>query len=248
MPRRTARPDAQVARLAAELGRRWVAADGIEPWLRRQLPRLTSLAREEGWSWDDIGRAMTAAGITYATGRPWTGRQLARKAADVRAQLRTREGGAQAPAPLGVWGASERKTYVRPCRATCRGASALCDIYLRQKNARPAWGTVAVAELRSCATAPQILVGLGLHRFSVRLLPRPPLLAAPAAPPTPAKGPIADEGYVEPSRRTFRPATPRGWVPSPPAPATTFASAPQAAPAVDVDAVIACFLGKACIS
>jgi len=45
--------------------------------------------------------------------------------------------------------------------------------FLRQKNARPAWGTVAVAELRSCVTALQLLVRSGLHRLSVRLLPRP---------------------------------------------------------------------------
>ncbi len=32
---------------------------------------------------------------------------------------------------------------------------------------------MAVAELRSCATALQSLVRSGLHRFSVRLLPRP---------------------------------------------------------------------------
>jgi len=32
-----------------------------------------------------------------------------------------------------------------------------------------------VAQLRSCANVPQSLVGLGLHRFSVRLLPRPRL-------------------------------------------------------------------------
>jgi len=81
--------------------------------------------------------------------------------------------GGEAGAGDGVWGASERKTDVRPCRATCRRASPLCDIHLRQKSARPAWGAVAVAELRSCATDPQSLVGQGLHRFSVRLLPRP---------------------------------------------------------------------------
>jgi len=34
-------------------------------------------------------------------------------------------------AEYGVRGASERKTYVRPCRATCRGASPFCDIHLQ---------------------------------------------------------------------------------------------------------------------
>ena len=90
MPRRAARPDAQVERLADEFRRRWVAADGIEPWLRRNLGRLARMT-EVGWSWADIGRAMTAAGITYSTGRPWTGPLLARKAVQVRAQIRQRE-------------------------------------------------------------------------------------------------------------------------------------------------------------
>lgn len=36
----------------------------------------------------------------------------------------------------GVWGATERKNYVRPCRATYRGASPFCDIHLRQESAQ----------------------------------------------------------------------------------------------------------------
>jgi len=74
---------------------------------------------------------------------------------------------------IGVQGASERKTYVRSCRATCRGALPFCDIHLQQESTRPAWGLAAVAELRSSATAPPLLVGRVLHRFPVRLLPRP---------------------------------------------------------------------------
>jgi hypothetical protein len=90
MPRKAARPDTQVERLADEFRRRWVAADGIEPWLRRNIGRLARLT-ENGWSWADIGRALTAAGITYSTGRPWTGPLLARKAVQVRAQIRKRQ-------------------------------------------------------------------------------------------------------------------------------------------------------------
>lgn len=91
MTTRLARPDAQIEHLAAELKRRWVAADGVEPWLRRHVPRLTNLVRVEGWTWNDVARALTVAGITYATGRAWSGRQLAVKAAEVRLQLRTQE-------------------------------------------------------------------------------------------------------------------------------------------------------------
>ena len=74
---------------------------------------------------------------------------------------------------VGVCGASELKTDVRPCRATCRGASSLCDTHLRQRSARPAWGAVAVAEVRSCATALQLLVQSGLHRLPFACSPNP---------------------------------------------------------------------------
>jgi hypothetical protein len=91
MPRKHARPDAQVERLAAQLRDRWTAADGIVPWLRRRLPLLTRLNQDEGWSWADIGRALDAAGITYESGRPWTGFLLARKVGQARAQVRARK-------------------------------------------------------------------------------------------------------------------------------------------------------------
>jgi hypothetical protein len=85
MPRKRARPDTQVERLAAQLRDRWTAANGIVPWLRRRLPLLTRLNRDEGWSWADIGRALDVAGITYESGRPWTGFLLARKVGQARA-------------------------------------------------------------------------------------------------------------------------------------------------------------------
>src|SRR6185312_9528252 len=91
MPRKRARPDAQVERVAAQLRDRWTAADGIMPWLRRRLPLLTRLNQDEGWSWADIGRALDAAGIRYETGRPWTGFLLARKVGQARAQVRARK-------------------------------------------------------------------------------------------------------------------------------------------------------------
>src|SRR3954451_17882758 len=79
MPRKHPRPDAHVERLAALFRTRWVPADGIAPWLRKNLPRLRRIVDDEGWSWDDLGRALTLAGITYAgwammkaaRGRPW---------------------------------------------------------------------------------------------------------------------------------------------------------------------------------
>ena len=78
-------------KLADELGKRWTPADGISPWLRRQEPKLRRLVRDAGWNWADIGRAMTLAGITYASGTPWTGALLNVKMAQARGHLRTRD-------------------------------------------------------------------------------------------------------------------------------------------------------------
>lgn len=90
MPRKVARPDADVERLAVELRKRWVPADGIKPWLRRNAPRLRRMVQDEGWSWQDIGRALTLAGIVYGSGIPWTGKVLTVKITQARAQTRDR--------------------------------------------------------------------------------------------------------------------------------------------------------------
>src|SRR3954447_15134054 len=90
MPRKHPRPDAQVERLAALFRTRWVPADGIAPWLRKNLPRLRRMVDDEGWSWADVGRALTLAGITYDGGKPWTGKVLTVKVAQAQSQLRKR--------------------------------------------------------------------------------------------------------------------------------------------------------------
>lgn len=88
MPRKVARPDADVERLAAELRGRWVPADGIKPWLRRNAARFQRMVRAEGWSWQDIGRALTLAGIVYSSGTPWTRKALTVKMAQTYAHTR----------------------------------------------------------------------------------------------------------------------------------------------------------------
>ena len=90
MPRKRPRTDADVEKLAAEFRERWTPAYGITPWLRRMGARLQRMVREDSWAWADIGRAMTLAGITYESGRPWTGTLLMVKAAQARKQSRDR--------------------------------------------------------------------------------------------------------------------------------------------------------------
>lgn len=90
MPRKRPRTDADVERLAAEFRERWTPAYGISPWLRKMGPRLHRMVRDDSWAWADIGRAMTLAGITYESGKPWNGTLLMVKAAQARKQLRDR--------------------------------------------------------------------------------------------------------------------------------------------------------------
>lgn len=102
MPRKRPRTDADVERLAAEFRERWTPAYGITPWLRKMGPRLHRMVRDDAWAWADIGRAMTLAGITYESGKPWNGTLLMVKAAQARKQLRDRSTRATLPevAPL----------------------------------------------------------------------------------------------------------------------------------------------------
>lgn len=104
MPRKRPRTDADVEKLAAEFRERWTPAHGITPWLRRMGPRLHRMVRDDSWAWADIGRALTLAGVTYESGRPWTGTLLMVKAAQARKQIRDR--GARATAAVGTTHAS----------------------------------------------------------------------------------------------------------------------------------------------
>lgn len=60
----------------------WRPGDRVMPWISRheggggELSRLVAA----GWSWDDVGRAMHLAGISYRTGTPISGGVLKAKA------------------------------------------------------------------------------------------------------------------------------------------------------------------------
>jgi hypothetical protein len=113
MPRKLSRPDTDVQKLAAELSKRWTPTDGIAPWLRRNGPRLRNMVRDGGWTWTDIGRAMTLAGITYASGTPWTGALLNVKMAQARNHLRTRDAKRTDDGRLHAWRGSRRPAAER---------------------------------------------------------------------------------------------------------------------------------------
>jgi hypothetical protein len=81
-PRKRPRNEAELDEVAQRLVSDWVPGDRIQPWLVRhegeagELSALIGL----GWSWDDIGRALHRAGITFRTGNVIPGGTLRQKA------------------------------------------------------------------------------------------------------------------------------------------------------------------------
>jgi hypothetical protein len=190
MARKHPRPDADVARLAADLAGSWNEADGIEPWLRTHVPRFTRMLQDDGWSWADIARALMLAGIRYRSGRPWTSTLLAVKAAQVRAHrkkrarsravaelaedvsaLKERLRGAGAPTA-----ALPRPVETRP---TTRGASA----------SSPPWPQPGPA-LAGPAPAPELSAAVdegGSEPTEPEFAPAKPIGWTPSAQPAPAE-------------------------------------------------------------
>ena len=67
--------DAEIDALAAEFRALWRTGDVVGPWLRKHAVRLRELVHGD-WSWAAIAAALTRAGITYRTGRPWSAEGL----------------------------------------------------------------------------------------------------------------------------------------------------------------------------
>ena len=71
-PPKRKRTDAELNDLARVLGADWTQGDTVQTWIHKHEGKTRALSRmvEEGWLWQDIGRAMHLAGITYRTGPP----------------------------------------------------------------------------------------------------------------------------------------------------------------------------------
>jgi hypothetical protein len=70
-PPKRRRTDAELQALAILLGADWMAGDTVQTWINKhegQTGELSCLV-QEGWSWEDIGKAMHLAGISYSTGQ-----------------------------------------------------------------------------------------------------------------------------------------------------------------------------------
>ena len=71
MPFKRVVTDDEIEILAEQFRTLWRPGDVIRPWLRRHGEMLLELVHGD-WSWSAIASAMTKAGITYRTGKPWT--------------------------------------------------------------------------------------------------------------------------------------------------------------------------------
>ena len=74
--------DAEIEKLAEKFRESWSEGQVIRSWLRSHSADLRKLVREEDWSWTNIGRALSAAGIQFKTGKAWTGENV-RRAVDL---------------------------------------------------------------------------------------------------------------------------------------------------------------------
>lgn len=71
-PCKRPRTEDELQEASAHFGRDWTQNDPVMPWIREHEPELRALV-SSGWTWDDVGRAMALAGITYKTNAPMTG-------------------------------------------------------------------------------------------------------------------------------------------------------------------------------
>jgi hypothetical protein len=97
-----AHTDAEIEALAAKFRESWSEGQVIRSWLRNHSAELRKLVRDEDWSWTNVGKALSLAGVQFKTNRGWTGENvrravdLATKAKKVRAEK------IQAPMPPSI--------------------------------------------------------------------------------------------------------------------------------------------------
>lgn len=67
--------DEEIEVLAEQFRPLWRQGDIVRPWLRQHRDMLLELVHGD-WSWASVGQALSRAGITYRTGKPWTDKWL----------------------------------------------------------------------------------------------------------------------------------------------------------------------------
>ena len=81
-PTKRKRSGAELQELARDLGADWAQGDTVQTWLHKHEGKARELSRivDQGWSWEDLGKAMHLAGIGYRTGEPISANTLRHKA------------------------------------------------------------------------------------------------------------------------------------------------------------------------
>ena len=74
--------DAEIEELAQRFRENWSEGQVIRSWLRSHSAELRKLVREEDWSWANVGKALSLAGIQFKTNKGWTGENV-RRAVDL---------------------------------------------------------------------------------------------------------------------------------------------------------------------
>lgn len=75
MPPKRIPPDHEIMIMADALRPYVKTGETVTPFIRRNQQRLLDLLEEESWA--TVARVMTALGMTYSTGKPWTARYIA---------------------------------------------------------------------------------------------------------------------------------------------------------------------------
>ncbi len=102
MPIKLTRDEDDIEVMAEALAQRWRRGDGIEPFLRDLEPELSRRVRDQHWSWESLALAFNRAGITYQSGRVWTGQTLGNKIRDIPFKMRVRASKAMSDARANV--------------------------------------------------------------------------------------------------------------------------------------------------
>lgn len=78
MPKRETHTAKDISDLATHFRPSWREGQVLRTWLKSHAIEIRELVRDKDWSWENLGRVLTEAGITYQTGTPWTGENLRR--------------------------------------------------------------------------------------------------------------------------------------------------------------------------
>ncbi len=81
-PPKRRRSEAELQDLARAFQADWTTGDMVHTWIHKHEGKAGELSRkvEEGWLWEDVGKAMQVAGITYSSGLPIPAHTLRLKA------------------------------------------------------------------------------------------------------------------------------------------------------------------------